>query len=191
MNVRNIEPSWHGLEKQGILHPGNVYWNLSTPALYEEAIRRREAHLAHLGPLVVRTGQHTGRSPNDKFIVREPSVGRPDLVGRGQPAARAGARSTRSSSACSPTCRARTSSCRTAVAGADPAYRMPIRVITENAWHSLFARNMFIQAGAGRAGGARPAVHVIDAPGLPRHPGGRRHAAPRSSSWSTSGSGWS
>ena len=63
----------YGLENQGIKNTGFVYWNLSTPLLYEEAIRRREGRMAHLGPLVVRTGEHTGRSPNDKFVVREPS----------------------------------------------------------------------------------------------------------------------
>ena len=47
---------------------------MSTPALYEAAVRRREGLIAHLGPLVVRTGHHTGRSPNDKFIVKEPST---------------------------------------------------------------------------------------------------------------------
>jgi ATP-dependent phosphoenolpyruvate carboxykinase len=52
---------------------GNVYWDLPAPALYEEAIRRHEGILSHLGPLVVRTGQYTGRLPKDKFFVREPS----------------------------------------------------------------------------------------------------------------------
>ena len=47
------------------------YWNLSTPALYEQIVRFREGVVAHLGPVVVRTGQHTGRSPRDKFIVKE------------------------------------------------------------------------------------------------------------------------
>ena len=46
-------------------------WNLPTPTLYEEALKRNEAIMAHLGPLVVRTGQYTGRSPNDKFIVTQ------------------------------------------------------------------------------------------------------------------------
>ena len=62
-----------GLEGHGIQNVARVYWNLSVPALYEEAVRRREALMSADGPLVCRTGQHTGRSPNDKFIVREPS----------------------------------------------------------------------------------------------------------------------
>ncbi|MFC1562196.1 phosphoenolpyruvate carboxykinase (ATP), partial [candidate division KSB1 bacterium] len=61
-----------GVEQHGILYPGNVYRNLSTPALYEEIVRRREGFLSHLGPIVVRTGQHTGRAAKDKFIVKEP-----------------------------------------------------------------------------------------------------------------------
>ena len=61
------------LRKIGLVNVGNVYWDLSTPALYEEAIRRYEAILSHLGPLVIRTGQYTGRLPKDKFLVREPS----------------------------------------------------------------------------------------------------------------------
>jgi len=59
------------LEKIGIKNTREVFYNYGTPALYEQVIRRREGLLAHLGPLVVRTGYHTGRSPNDKFIVRE------------------------------------------------------------------------------------------------------------------------
>jgi len=63
----------HGLEALGIVRSGRVHWNLGTAALYEEALRRSEGHLAADGPLVCKTGQHTGRSPNDKFVVREAS----------------------------------------------------------------------------------------------------------------------
>src|SRR5262245_57430377 len=62
----------HGLEHEGIL-TDRVQWNLSPPALYEEAVRRQEGLIAAEGPLACRTGAHTGRSPNDKFVVREPS----------------------------------------------------------------------------------------------------------------------
>ena len=72
MQTQSIPHSHFGLKQHGLQNVNTVYWNLSTPMLYEEAIRRREARLAHLGPLVVRTGQHTGRAPNDKFIVKEP-----------------------------------------------------------------------------------------------------------------------
>src|SRR4029079_17312467 len=61
-----------GLEREGI-QTDRVRWNLSTAVLYEEAVRREEGVIAAEGPLSCRTGQHTGRSPNDKFIVREPS----------------------------------------------------------------------------------------------------------------------
>ena len=57
----------------GLLNIGRVYWDNSTPALYEEAIRRYEGMVSHLGPLVIRTGQYTGRLPKDKILVPEPS----------------------------------------------------------------------------------------------------------------------
>jgi phosphoenolpyruvate carboxykinase (ATP) len=62
-----------GLDHLGIRNVNNVYWNLTTPALYEQIIRRREGVIGQLGPIIVRTGAFTGRSPNDKFIVKEPS----------------------------------------------------------------------------------------------------------------------
>src|ERR1019366_2472334 len=65
-------PSTYGIEEHGIENAGCVYWNLPAGWLYEEVIRRGEGVVAHHGPLVVNTGKYTGRSPNDKFIVREP-----------------------------------------------------------------------------------------------------------------------
>ena len=64
--------SSYGIENHGIIGASIVRWNYTTPALYEHAIRANEAVLAS-GPLVVRTGDHTGRSPLDKFVVEEPS----------------------------------------------------------------------------------------------------------------------
>ena len=74
-----------GLEREGI-QTNSVKWNLSPAALYEEALRRQEGVLADGGPLACRTGQHTGRSPNDKFVVREPSTEAHDRVGQGEQA---------------------------------------------------------------------------------------------------------
>ena len=73
--MRNEGPfvSSFGLERHGLLNPGTVHWNLPPARLYEEAVRRGEAQIGRGGPLVATTGKHTGRSPNDKFIVRESS----------------------------------------------------------------------------------------------------------------------
>ncbi len=158
-----------GLEREGI-RSDRVKWNLSTAALYEEAIRRQEGLIAAEGPIACRTGQHTGRSPNDKFVVREPSseaqiawgkVNRPmepahfDALHRDLTASLAG----------------KELYVQDCYAGADPAYRLPIRVVTDYAWHSLFARNLFIVEPNPAAIAAHvPQFTVIDAPGFQADP---------------------
>ncbi len=136
--------STYGLENHGFENLEREYWNLTTPALYEQAIRHREGILAHLGPLVVRTGDHTGRSPNDKFIVREPSSEDEiwwGTVNRDCSEAEFDRMYTRMMSYF----QNRSVFVQDCYAGADPDYRLPVRIITETAWHSLFARNMFVR----------------------------------------------
>jgi phosphoenolpyruvate carboxykinase (ATP) len=132
------------LSSLGISNIGNVYHNLSTPALYEEAIRRHEAALAHLGALVTRTGTYTGRSAGDKFVVREPSsedkiwwgdYNRPIEPGHFDGLKRR----------LHAYLQGRDVFVQDCYAGADPDYRLRVRVISEHAWHSLFARNMFLR----------------------------------------------
>ena len=60
-----------GLDNHGLAHLRRVYWNLPEPALYEEAVFRREGHIAAEGPFVVGTGKHTARAAPDKFVTRE------------------------------------------------------------------------------------------------------------------------
>lgn len=163
MQTMGTVSSQYGLENHGIQNVNTVYWNLTTPSLYEEAIRRREGRLAHLGPLVVRTGTHTGRSPNDKFIVREP--GSEDKiwwgkVNRGLSPEHFDTLHRRMMAYL----QGRDLFVQDCFAGADEAYRLPIRVITMDAWQSLFARNMFIQASPQELATHVPEFTVIDAP---------------------------
>lgn len=151
------------LEDHGIHNVNTVYWNLSTPLLYEEAIRRREGRLAHLGPLVVRTGQHTGRAPQDKFIVRESSSADQVWWGKvNQPMEPADFETLRRRLLAY--LQGRDLFVQDCFAGADPAYRLPIRVITETAWHSLFARDIFIQATPVDLAAHVPEFTLINAP---------------------------
>jgi phosphoenolpyruvate carboxykinase (ATP) len=156
------------LEREGI-RTERVRWNLSTPALYEEAVRRQEGIIAAEGPLVCRTGQHTGRSPNDKFVVREPAnesdvawgkVNRPISVAEFDALHRDLVASLTDKELYVLDC----------YAGADPKYRLPVRIINEFAWHNLFCRNLFIddpEAASARA----PQFTVIDAPSFKADPG--------------------
>ncbi|MBI2486376.1 MAG: phosphoenolpyruvate carboxykinase [Deltaproteobacteria bacterium] len=163
MQTQSNIHSRYGLENHGIQNVNVVYWNLPTPLLYEEAIRRREGRLAHLGSLVVRTGQHTGRSPNDKFIVREPStaekvwwgkVNQPMEPDRFETLHRRLLAYLQGKDLFVQDC----------FAGGDPLYRMPIRIMSETAWHSLFARNMFIQATPDQLKNHVPQFTVLHAP---------------------------
>ena len=161
-----------GLEREGI-DSDRVRWNLSTAALYEEAVRHEEGLIADEGPLACRTGQHTGRSPNDKFVVREPSseaqiawgkVNRPMEPAHFDSLHRDLISSLTNKELYVQDC----------YAGADPAYRLPIRVITEYAWHNLFARNLFIVDASPAAASAHvPQFTVIDSPRFQADP--KRH----------------
>jgi phosphoenolpyruvate carboxykinase (ATP) len=158
-----------GLESHSLSNLKNIYWNLSTPALYEQALKRNEAILAHLGPLVVRTGQFTGRSPKDKFIVDEPST-RDTIwwgeVNRPFPAEKFDELHLRVASYL----QGKDVFVQDCWTGADPDYRMSVRFITQYAWHNLFIRNMFILPPTEELAELRPEFVVIDCPGL--------HAAP-------------
>jgi phosphoenolpyruvate carboxykinase (ATP) len=134
----------YGLDNIGLMNLRKVYWNLPTEALYEEIIFRGEAKISKHGPVVVNTGKHTARAANDKFVVRESSTeehvwwgqyNRPfnpdkfdELFSRLQGFLQG-----------------RDLFVQDCYGGSDPNYRLPVRVITELAWHSLFARNMLIK----------------------------------------------
>src|ERR1043165_7147083 len=131
------------LDSYGIKNPARVYWNLNTPELYEEIASRNEGHLSNHGVILVDTGDHTGRSVKDKAIVREP--GSEDKVFWGDvnkdfPQDKFNALKERMMAHA----KGRELFVQDTFVGADPQYRLPIRAITELAWHSLFARTMFI-----------------------------------------------
>lgn len=169
MQMPNTVNSPVGLESHGIRNVNAMYWNLSTSLLYEEAIRRREGHIAHLGPLVVRTGNHTGRSPNDKFIVEEPSSASTVWWGKvNQPITPANFDTLYRRMLAY--LQGKDLFVQDCYAGADPAYRLPIRVITEYAWHSLFAHNLFIHAKPEELAAHRPEFTVIDVPNFHAEP---------------------
>ena len=133
-----------GLKHLGLDNLGRVYWNLSTPALYEEAIRRYEGSLSHLGPIVIRTGQYTGRLPKDKFLVREPSSEKKiwwGKINRPMPPEKFDALEHRLCAYL----QGKDIFIENCYAGADENYRVPIRVISERASAALFARTMFIR----------------------------------------------
>ncbi len=160
----------HGLENHGLYNLNSVYWNLTTAELYEEAIRRREAMLAHLGPLVVRTGHHTGRSANDKFIVDEP--GSRDRIWWGKvnkPISEA--HFERLHTRMVSYLQMKDVYVQDCYAGADPDHRLPVRIITETAWHNLFARNLFIQPADHELADHLPQFTVINSPRFHADPG--------------------
>lgn len=155
--------SSYGLDQHGISHAGNLYWNLPTPALYEEAARRREGLISHGGPLIVRTGQYTGRSPNDKFIVKEAESEAHIWWGKvNQPfdAQRFEALYARMLAYL----QGRDLFIQDCYAGADPDYRISVRVITETAWHSLFAHNLFIKPSREEIANFIPDFTIINVP---------------------------
>jgi phosphoenolpyruvate carboxykinase (ATP) len=158
-----------GFGVAGLAELAAIHWSLGVPALYEHVLCRGEARLSRDGALVASTGARTGRSPLDRFIVEEPStaadigwgdVNRP--VGKDvfdNLLLRVAAYFRR-----------REAFVQDVFAGADPTFRLPVRIVTEQAWHSLFARNMFIRPDADELPGFTPRFTVIHAPGFEAEP---------------------
>ena len=166
MHQSGWNPSSYGLENHGLTQFKHAYWNLTTGEIYEHAVRRREAQIAHLGPLVVNTGQHTGRSPNDKFIVREPSSEKHVWWGKVNREIEQ-QKFDRLLEKMLDYLSEREIYVQDCFAGADPEFRVPIRVITELAWQSLFARNMFVRPEwATQAASHVPEFTIINAAGF-------------------------
>ena len=153
------------------LHPsGQVHWNLSSAALYEHAIRREEGKVAAEGPLTVITSPHTGRSPNDKFVVRDPSIEHQIWWGKvNQPMEVAQFEELRGD-------------VQTYLgeqvelfvedtfAGADPAHRVAVRFVTTHAWHAMFVRNMFLRPTPDDLATFVPEFTVLHAPQMQADP---------------------
>ncbi len=152
-----------GIENHGIVNAAGLHWNEEAATLYEATIRGGLGRLAPGGALVVETGKHTGRSPNDKFLVEEPSskehiwwgpVNRPttperfDNLHRQMLAYLQG----------------RNVYVQDLYAGADPNYRLSVRVISESPWHSLFARNMFIAPRPDELADFVPEITILNTP---------------------------
>ena len=134
-----------GLVRQGLAPTGKVHWNLVAPELIEAAIRRNEGRLADLGPFVAVTSPHTGRSPNDKFVVKEPGTENDVDWGKvNQPISvehfnelLADVKQYLNGL---PELFVQDLFC-----GADPDHRLSVRCLLPNAWHAAFVRNMFIR----------------------------------------------
>jgi phosphoenolpyruvate carboxykinase (ATP) len=147
----------------------SIRLNRPTAELYEDAIRRGEGLVAAEGPLVVRTGKHTGRSPEDKFIVAEPSSESKIWWG---PVNR------KISQANYERVRARLIDyladrdlyAQDLFIGAAPAHRRSLRVYTETAWASLFARNLFRRPTPAQLAGFAPNFTIIDVPSFQADP---------------------
>src|SRR5262245_33773303 len=146
----------------GIPTSGEVHRNLPAARLVEEAIARGEGALAANGALSVGTGDRTGRSPGDRFVVD--TTGVHDEIWWGKVnVATDEATFDRRYAKVRDHLRRRDQFVFDGFAGADPRYRLPVRIVAEKAWHSLFARTLFVRPKPGELASHKPELTVINA----------------------------
>ena len=155
--------SRHGLDRHGIRNPGAVFWNLTPAELVEQAVRRDEGTLVAGGPFNAITAPHTGRSPNDRFVVRESSSEDKIWWGNVNVPFEADNYDRLREDVVS-YLEGRDLFVRDMWAGADEEYRLAVRVVTPSAWHNLFAHNMFRRPSEAEAEEMEPGFTVIHAP---------------------------
>jgi phosphoenolpyruvate carboxykinase (ATP) len=156
--------SARSLSTLGITPAGDVHWNLVTPDLVQAAVRRGEGRLADMGPFVAVTSPHTGRSPNDKFVVRDPaSEADVDWGKVNQPISDAHfdalLADVQGYLSGLPELFVQDLFC-----GADEAHQLKVRYVLPNAWHAHFVRNMFIRPSEAQLAGFEANFTVLHAP---------------------------
>lgn len=151
------------LRSVGLSNPKVVYHQLSPAGLVEHAVRRQEGQLTSLGAFAAFTGARTGRSPKDKFIVREPSV-EPHVNWGNVNLPMAPATFARLRDLTTAYLQNRELFVFDGFVAADPAHRVNLRVVSEKAWHSLFARCLFRRPTAGELEGFVPEWTILHAP---------------------------
>ncbi len=148
MKTLNATPDFfkptYGLDKAGIKTTKTVYWNLSTPALYQEALKRNEANVVYGGPLCVSTGKHTGRSPNDRYFVETKDIDGKLFYNKSNK----GIKEKYFNQIFAKVQKYVANKdlfVRDAYVGSSEASRLKVRAITECAWTNMFVKNMFIE----------------------------------------------
>ncbi|MCB1456094.1 MAG: phosphoenolpyruvate carboxykinase [Nitratireductor sp.] len=163
--IRNLDQGLTGFGLDGLKA---VYWNLEAPELYEHAIRNGEARIAAGGALVVETGQHTGRSALDKFVVRDAVTQDTVWWDNNKPMEPLKFETLLEDMLAH--ARGRELYVQDLFGGADPKNRIASRVITEYAWHSLFIRNLLIRPDRDQLQSYLPGMTILDLPSFRAHP---------------------
>ena len=164
----------HGLDHHGLNPQGLVHWNLEWEALYDAALRRGEGELTAHGVLMAETGERTGRSPNDKFVVKigdetNPLTG--DIWwGDVNVPTTAEVFDQLSAKVRNYLSNRDEIFVQDLFAGADSEERLPIRVVTESAWHSSFSRNMFVRPSIAEIEAHIPEFTILHAPNFHADP---------------------
>lgn len=159
-----------GLEAQGIATRATLHWNLGTAPLVEAAVRRGEGRLAKDGPLVVQTGKHTGRSAQDKFIVRDAETEQTIWWGKSNKGMDPAAFAALKADFLAALREKDTLFVQDLYGGSQPEHRVRVRVINELAWHNLFIRTMLVRPEASELRGFDPEYTIIDLPSFRADP---------------------
>jgi len=159
-----------GLEAQGLSPKGEVHWNLTPPVLIQDAIRRGEGQVADMGPFASVTAPHTGRSPNDKFLVKEPSSEHDVDWGRVNRPMSPEHFESLLADVQSYLDERDELFVQDLYCGADPKYRLSVRYVSPNAWQMAFVRNMFIRPDATELPTFDPNFTVLHAPEMQADP---------------------
>jgi len=157
------------LFRQGIDTPAKTHWNLGTAPLVEAAVSRGEGVLAKHGPLVVATGQHTGRSANDKFIVRDAETEATIWWDNNKSMTPAHFAALKADFLAALGERD-TLYVQDLYGGSQPEHRVRVRVINELAWHSQFIRTLLVRPAAAELAGFEPEFTIIDLPAFRADP---------------------